>query len=208
MPKAAGTKVRYHNRTKVLLCYALVWGIALLLPYLGLHFLYPYKLAGTAPLLNLNLAQLPFALPAALREAVSAAVPPADAGTAALLAALTARDLIWRYVVGGFTLLAWALSLLWQLLWRARYTHPRQAARTALRAVRGYRWSMLGIWALNLLGAFCVYLIGVQQIAGRTVWDYLLYFNGFVLNPVAAVLCFRLAAPPAISGKHAFFKRL
>ena len=47
MRKAFG--VKYSNRTKVLLCYALAWGLALLLPYLALRYLYPYKLAGTAP---------------------------------------------------------------------------------------------------------------------------------------------------------------
>ncbi len=208
MPKAAGTKVRYHNRAKVLLCYALAWGVALLLPYLGLKYLYPFKLAGTAPELDLTFLKLPFALPAALREAVASTALPAGLTTAALQTALAARDLVWRYVVGGFTALAWVLSLLWQLLWRARYTRPKQAARAALSAVRGYRWSMLGIWGVNLLAALAVYLIGVRQIADRALWDYLLYFGGFVLNPAAAILCFRLAAPPAISGKHAFFKRL
>ena len=33
-------------------------------------------------------------------------------------------------------------------------------------------------------------------------------FGGFLLVPVAAALCSRLAAPPAISGRHAYFRRL
>ena len=48
---------RYHNRTKVLLCYVLAWGLALLLPYVALRYVYPYKLAGTAPLLFANPAE-------------------------------------------------------------------------------------------------------------------------------------------------------
>ena len=54
MPKATSARVKYHNRTKVLLCYLLAWGLALLLPYLGLRYLYPYKLAGSAPELALT----------------------------------------------------------------------------------------------------------------------------------------------------------
>ena len=207
MPTAAGPKLKYHNRSKVLLCYALVWGVALLLPYLGLRFVYPYKLASTAPDLTAALARLPFTLPAAVGQAMAAALPE-GLSTGALQAALAARDLIWRYWVGAFALLAWAASLLWQLLWRARYVRPKQAARAALRAVRGYRFSMLGIWAVNLLAALIVYLTGVSRIPGRTLWDYLMYFNSFLLNPAAAALCFRLAAPPAISGRRAFFHRL
>ncbi|MCE5343129.1 MAG: hypothetical protein LLF96_06005 [Eubacteriales bacterium] len=208
MPRTVHTTVQYHNRTKVLLCYAIAWGLALALPWLGLTFLYPYKLAGTAPDLAATLAQLPFALPQPMQKTLVATAFSAGMQTDALQLALAARDLVWQYVVFAFTALAWVLSLLWQLLWRFRFVRPRQAARTALRAVRAYRWSMLGIWALNLLLALCVYLVGVSRIADRTMWDYLLYFGGFVLQPLAAMLCFRLAAPPALSGKHAFFRRL
>lgn len=208
MSKAAGTKIKYHNRTKVLLCYALAWGLALLLPYLGLRELYPYKLAGTAPDLRAAAAALPFALPQAARDALAASAIPAAYNTAALSAALAARDLVWRVAVGAFTALGWLISLLWQLLWRAGVSRPRPAARAALHAVRSYRWSMLGIFLVNLLLALGVYLLGVHAIADRTAWDYVLYFSGFVLNPIAALLCFRLAAPPTISGKHAFFRRL
>ena len=133
---------------------------------------------------------------------------PPTRGKTALLETLAARDNVWRVTVGAIVALCWALSLLWQLLWRARYLRPRQGARAAMRAITTYRGSMAGIWALNLLGALCVYLVGARLIAGRTVWDTLMYFGSFVLAPLAAMLCSRLAAPPAISGKHAFFRRL
>ncbi len=208
MPTTVQPKIKYHNRTKVLVCYAIAWGVALLLPYLGLAYLYPYKLAGTAPDLTAALSRLPFALPEAVQSALAQTALPADMEAGALTAALVARDLVWRYVVGAFTALGWAISLVWQLLWRLRFSRPRQAARTALRAVSAYRWSMLGIWAVNGLLSLCVYLVGVRWIADRALWDYLLYFGGFLLNPLAAIACFRLAAPPALSGRHAFFKRL
>ena len=56
--------------------------------------------------------------------------------------------------------------------------------------------------------ALAVYLMGVRWISGRTVWDAILYFLGFAMAPLAAFVCSRLAAPPAISGHHAFFRRL
>jgi hypothetical protein len=45
-------------------------------------------------------------------------------------------------------------------------------------------------------------------VAGRTLWDYAICFCGFLLIPLAAMACFRLGAPPAISGKKAYFRRL
>ena len=95
MPKAAAVSPKTHNRTKVLLCYILCWGIALLLPYLGLKTLYPYKLAGTAPTLPTQITAL---LPVAAGET---AVLPSGADPAALQSALTVRDQQWRMVVGA-----------------------------------------------------------------------------------------------------------
>lgn len=202
MPRAAAVTPKTHNRIRVLLCYLLCWGIALLLPYLGLKYLYPYKLAGTAPTLSTRIAAL---LPAAAGEA---AALPAGADPAALQSALAVRDQLWRTVVGAAVAAAWLVSLGGQLIWRARYIHPRQAARAALRARRSYHWSMLGIGAINLLAAAALYLAGVNRIVDRGLWDYLLYFGGFLLIPAAAALCSRLAAPPALSGRHAYFRRL
>ena len=208
MPIYGAKRVKYHNRTKVLLCYLLTWGLALLLPFLALKFIYPVKLAATAPELAASVSALPFALPAAAGEAVAATAFTQGMDQSALQAAITARDLLWRYTVGGVTAVAWALSLLWQLLWRAVYLRPKQGARAAMRAVTTYRWSLSGIVLLNLLGALFVFWLGVRNVAGRTLWDYLVYFGGFALAPLAAMACFRLGAPPAISGKNAFFRRL
>ena len=208
MPSYGKKRVKYHNRTKVLLCYLLTWGLALLLPFLALKFVYPVKLAATAPELLQSVEALPFALPAEAYAAVAATAFTQGMEQSALQAAITARDLVWRYTVGGVVALAWTLSLLWQLLWRAFYIRPRQGARAAMRAVTTYRWSLAGIMLLNLLGAVFVFWLGVRQVAGRTAWDFLVYFNGFALAPLAAMACFRLGAPPAISGKNAFFRRL
>ena len=64
------------------------------------------------------------------------------------------------------------------------------------------------IWAVNLAGGAALWLLGVQFVQGRTGWDYVIYFCPFLLNGLAAIVCFRLAAPPVLSGKGAFFKRL
>ena len=64
------------------------------------------------------------------------------------------------------------------------------------------------IWAVNLAGGAALWLLGVQFVQGRTGWDYVIYFCPFLLNSLAAIVCFRLAAPPVLSGKGAFFKRL
>lgn len=206
MQPQTSLRIRYHNRTKVLLCYLLAWGLALLLPLLALYALYPYKLAGSAPTLPDGLATLSVALPQTAREALAAAG--AELAQSDLQMALQARDFVWRWTVGGVVLLAWALSLLLQLLWRGRYVRPGQGARAALRAVHTYRLTLLSIAGVNLLAAFALFAFGVRQVAGRTAWDYLIYFGGFVLIPLAAAVCFRLAAPPAISGRRAFFRRL
>ena len=127
MRKAFG--IKYSNRTKVLLCYLLAWGLALLLPAAALAYLYPYKLAGTAPDALQNFAWLP--LPAVAREALAAG--DAALGRGDLLKALTARDLAWRYAAGGMAVLGWTLSLVMQLIWRSAYVRPRQGARWCSR---------------------------------------------------------------------------
>jgi len=197
-------RVKYHNRTKVLLCYVLAWGLALLLPLLALVYLYPYKLAGSAPELGASLLALNVPLPQALRSALDST----GGGQAALGAAIAARDLVWRYAVGAAVALTWVLALLSQLLWRAGYMRPKSGARAVLGAIRTYRLMLLAIVAICLAGALALYLVGVRWISGRTVWDYLVYFGGFALIPLAAWVSFRFAAPPALSGKKAFFKRL
>ena len=201
-------RVRYHNRTKVLLVYLLAWGLAIAVPVAALLWLYPYKLAGSAPEMVQALTGIAVALPDAARETLSQAAQQTGAGGEALRAMLTARDVVWRYTVGTVVGAAWLLSLIWQLLWRARFSHPRHGARSVQRAVAAYRLSMLVVLGICALGALAVYLLGLRLVAGRTEWDYLIYFCGFVTVPLAAMACFRLAAPPAISGRRAYFKRL
>ena len=99
-------------------------------------------------------------------------------------------------------------TLLLQLIWRWSHTRGLQGAKAVNRAVAHYRLSMLVILLINAALAVAVWLLGVQFIAGRGLWDYLTYFGAYGLNVIAAIVCFRLAAPPAISGKKAFFKRL
>ena len=200
-------RVRYSNKTKVLLCYALAFGLALALPLGGLLWVYPYTLVGTAPALAENLLEVLPALEGWLGRAAETASVHGLRGEA-LGAALDARDLHWRLFLGSGFLLTWLLSLALQLLWRRGYRRPLMAARAALRAVRTFRLTLLVILALNALGGVLVYFLGIRFITHRTFWDWLLCEGGFALNLAAGWICFRLAAPPAISGKHGFFRRL
>ncbi len=196
-------RVKYHNRIKVLLCYLLAWGLALAVPLAALLWVYPYKLAGSAPDLAAPFSALAAALPAQARDALHTG----DSG-AALTASLIARDLLWRVSIGAAVAAVWLISLLIQLLWRARFSHPRHGVRSIQRAVTAYRLSMLLVLGVCAAGAGAVTLFGLRLVAAPTVWDTLICLCGFAVIPFAALVCFRLAAPPALSGKKAFFKRL
>ena len=95
-----------------------------------------------------------------------------------------------------------------QLLWRAGQRSAIQPARATRRAIRTYRLTLLCLCAVNAAFAAVVWLAGVRWIPGRTGWDLAAYFGCYALNVLAAAAVSRLAAPPAISGRHAFFKRL
>ena len=201
-------KIRYSNKTKVLMCYVITWTLALAIPLAGLVWVYPYKLVGTAPGVAENLAgALPFLAPA-LREPLAATALLEGMSPQATRLVLETRDLHWRAFVGGCFGALWLVSLLGQLVWRSLFRRPLGIARATRRAIRTYRFTLLILLALNALGGLLVYLLGIQFIGGRTFWDWLLYMNGFALNLLAAAVCCRIAAPPAISGKQAFFKRL
>lgn len=201
-------KTRYSNKMKVFLCYVLAWSLALGVPMAGLVWVYPYKLVGTAPGIAENLTRaLPF-LAEPLRQPVEAAKLADAMGARAVAETLELRDLQWRAFVGAAFAACWLVSLFMQLLWRGRYRRPLGVSRAARRAVRTYRLTLLLILLWNALGGLFLYLLGIRFIGGRTAWDWAVYMNGFGLNVVAAFACFRLAAPPAISGKHSFFKRL
>ncbi len=201
-------RLRASNRTKCLFCYLICFSVPLLYQVAALWFVYPFWLAGTAPGIADNLsAAFPW-----LSGLLSELAASADIGAAhtpdALSAALEARDMQWRLFLCGVAAAAWLITLIAQLAWRAVHAKPYMAARAFRSAVRGYRFSMLIILLVNALFAAGVWFIGARFIAGRTIWDYLTYFPVYALNIVAAFICFRLAAPPVLSGKGAFFKRL
>lgn len=89
---------------------------------------------------------------------------------------------------------------------RAALRHPARAGDPP--AIRTYRLTLLWLCAVNAAFAAVVWLAGVRWIPGRTGWDLAAYFGCYALNVLAAAAVSRLAAPPAISGRHAFFKRL
>lgn len=201
-------RIRYSNKMKVFLCYVLTWSLALGIPMAGLVWVYPYKLIGTAPGIAENLiTALPF-LAEPLRQSVEAAKLADVMGAQAVGETLELRDLQWRAFVAATSAACWLVSLCMQLLWRGRYRHPLGVSRAARRAIRSYRLTLLMVLLWNALGGGLLYLLGIRFIGGRTAWDWAVYMNGFGLNVAAAFVCFRLAAPPAISGKHSFFKRL
>lgn len=205
---ARRVRVRYTNHTKCLLCYLCCFAVPLLWQAAGLMLVYPYRLAGTAPSLAQNLAEaFPF-----LRELLSDATARSSAALAAtpreLSDALAYRELIWRCALSVWELLAWLITLVLQLVWRVTNARGLMPAAGTRRAIRTYRLMMLVIWLVNLLAALAVWALGVRFIEGRTMWDYLVYFVAYALNALAALCCFRLAAPPVLSGRGAFFKRL
>ena len=201
-------RVRFSNRFKCLLCYVACFALPLLYQAAGLWLVYPYRLASTAPSLARTLLDALPMLEGALGEVARRSELAGTLGPQALLQTLAYRDLVWRVALGGWFALAWLTTLLWQLGWRAAHAKPVMAARATQRAVASYRVNLLLILALNAGFAAVVWLVGVQFIQGRTAWDYLTYFVAYALNVLAALCCFRLAAPPVLSGRRAFFKRL
>ena len=178
MPSAV--RLRWSNRAKCLMCYLVCFALPLLWQAAASLWIYPLKLTGTAPNVALHLqAALPFS-PAPL-DALARSGEAAAATPEALRAAL---------------------------LWRAGRRSAIQPARAARRAIRTYRLTLLWLCAVNAAFAAVVWLAGVRWIPGRTGWDLAAYFGCYALNVLAAAAVSRLAAPPAISGRHAFFKRL
>lgn len=204
------TRLRYSNRLKVLICYVICFALPPLWLLFCLRFVYPYQLKNSAPQVLDHLSRvLPF-----LKEPLSAYTEAAAVPGAAELSAeiwngvQQARENQWMIFLLVMFAAAWFLTLLIQLIWRCCHTKALQGAKAARRAVVHYRISMLVILLVNALAAAVVWLLGVQFISGRGLWDYVTYVAPYGLNVIAAFCCFRLAAPPAISGKKAFFKRL
>ena len=198
--------LRMHagNHAVCLICYAAAFAIPLLWEYIAIRMLYPWKLASTAPDVHAHLLN---AFPALDRWLSPVAVP--AAGNAfSLREMLAVREENWLTALVICALAAWGLTLLVQLIWRFTNRSLLFTARKTFRAIRAYRLTMLIIWLLNAAMAFAVWHFGVQHITGRTLWDYLVSFGIYLLNPLAALFVSRFAASPAISGRHAFFKRL
>lgn len=199
--KSRFVRLKATNRFKCLLCYLI--GFTLTAAYqLAALAIYPYTLAGTAPDAAARL--LP-ALPALSRFFSSI---PETATAEGLRAAQLLREQQWLRLLLVVFAAAWILTLLVQLIWRCAHRRPEQTALSTRRAIRAYRLTMLVIWLINAAFAAAIWLVGVRYISARTLWDYAVYFGAYVLMPLAAWMVSRLAAPPAISGKHAFFKRL
>lgn len=197
-------RIRAGNHTVCLICYAVAFAIPVLWEYAALRLIYPWKLASTAPDVNAHLLD---AFPMLSRWLSPIAVP--TAGTAfSLREMLAEREANWLTALALFALLAWGLTLLVQLGWRFANRNPVFSARSTVRAIRAYRLTMIVIWMINAAIAASVWYFGVQHITGRTLWDYLVSFGIYLLNPLSALFVSRFAASPAISGKHAFFKRL
>lgn len=203
--------IRYSNRCKCLLCYLLAFALPLLWLAAAVWFLYPYRLAGTAPNVAANLLALCPGLEGllpALGQTAQACATPDGLSPEALRLALAARDQVWLLFVAGCALFAWGMTLLLQLIWRARFSSAVCAASQTAKAIRSYRLRMLLLALVNGLTAALVWLAGVRFIAGRGLWDIATYFFPYLLHLLAAWMVFRLAAPAAISGRHGFFKRL
>ena len=182
-------RIRYTNRGKCLLCYLIAFAIPLLWQMAALRWIFPYKLAATAP-----------EVPQALRLFF-------PTKGASLKNLLVIREANWIMLVCLCALAAWVLVLLVQLFWRMTRC-VSNGLRSTQRAVHSYRLMMLLIWALSLGAASVLWQLGVHRIEGRTVWDLVTYFVFYLLLPLSAAVVSRLAAPSALSGRHAFFKRL
>ena len=205
MPSAV--RLRWSNRVKCLVCYLVCFALPLLWQAAASLWIYPLKLTGTAPNVALHLqAALPFS-PAPL-DALARSGEAVAATPEALRAALFSREQSWLWFLAACALAAWLITLAVQLLWRAGRRSAIQPARAARRAIRTYRLTLLWLCAVNAAFAAVVWLAGVRWIPGRTGWDLAAYFGCYALNVLAAAAVSRLAAPPAISGRHAFFKRL
>ena len=201
-------RLRTTGGLKPLLCYLLCFALPLLWQWAGLRLVYPYQLANSAPAIADTLTKLFPVRPEALEAAALSAQLPIGGDPALWASTLALRDDHWRLFVAALFTIAWAVTLVLQLWWRIRHSRAINAAKLARRAKRTYRLQLILILVCNVLAAGFLYLAGVQHIAGRNLWDVLVYFPAYGLNVLAAMACFRLAAPPAISGKHAFFKRL
>lgn len=191
------------SHVRNLLCYGICFAAPLLWQWMALKWIYPWKLAATAPDAAANLSNAVPALARLLKPMVKAA----SAGDT-LQEVLISREVMWHRSLWLCLLAAWVISLLLQLLWRLTHREALLGTRALRRAIFSYRFTVLLATAVCAAAAWCVWAFGVQYVPGRTLWDYWVCFGAYPLIPLACILVSRLAASPVISGKHAFFKRL
>ncbi len=197
-------RMRRGNHFACFLCYLIAFAIPALWQYAAIHFIYPWKLAATAPDLTAHLLDaFPF-----LGQWLSPVAALTSENAGALRNVLAVREQVWIFSLAACALAAWLLTLIIQLIWRFAHRSSIFSARQTNRAIRSYRITLLIIWALNAAAAVFLWKFGVQHILGRTLWDYLVSFSVFALIPLSAALVSRFAASPAISGRHGFFKRI
>ena len=205
MPSAV--RLRWSNRVKCLVCYLVCFALPLLWQAAASLWNLPPQTDGHRAQRGAASASGSALFPAPL-EALARSGEAAAATPEALRAALFSREQSWLWFLAACALAAWLITLAVQLLWRAGRRSAIQPARAARRAIRTYRLTLLWLCAVNAAFAAVVWLAGVRWIPGRTGWDLAAYFGCYALNVLAAAAVSRLAAPPAISGRHAFFKRL
>lgn len=186
-----------------LLCYGICFAVPVLWQLAALEWIYPWKLAATAPDAAASLARSVPVFARLLKPAVQAA----SAGET-LQEVLLSREVVWHASLWLCLMAAWTVSLLLQLLWRVTHREALLGTRALRRAIFSYRFTTLLTAVVCAAAAWCVWRFGVQSIPGRTLWDYVVYFGAYPLIPLACICVSRLAASPVISGKHAFFKRL
>ena len=196
--------MRGSNHIACLFCYLVAFAIPALWEYAALALIYPRKLAFTAPDVAAQLLKTFPMLDRWLSPVDLSGVESAFS----LKDLLLAREQAWLTALAASALAAWLFTLLLQLLWRFTHRSPLFTARRTWAAIRSYRMMILFVWLLNAAIAAGVWLFGAQFITGRTLWDYVVCFGIFPLLPLSAVFVSRFAASPAISGRHAFFKRI
>ena len=198
--------LRMHgsNRIACLICYLAAFAVPVVWEFIALRMLYPWKLVFTAPDVTAHLLN---AFPVLGRWLTPIAATTAE-GAFSLREILAAREQVWLATLALSAAFSWLMTLLIQLVWRFMHCSPVRCARRITSAIFSYRLTLVVIWLMNAAIAAVIWLFGVQHITGRTLWDYLVCFGIFLLNPLAAAFVSRFAASPAISGKHAFFKRI
>lgn len=200
-------KIHFSNRLKGFLCYVFCFSIPLIWLWIGVRYVYPYRLTGTAPDVSLFINNRLSVLGSAF-DAFFQKTGLLEGITEASIRLVVKDDLYW---LGYFSLLviaAWILTLAMQLIWRACSAVPWNTAKATQRAVIRFRVMEILVAAFNVVLAVFLWQTGVCAITGKVFWDYTMYFGPFLFNMLAYIITSRLVAPAVISGKNAFFKRL